>query len=122
MDWGTYTLLYGILDEAELTKNGSLDFDKIALITGHSRDSVKVLLAPKADTPRWVKLLNHVGDRMHKKKFTEDDITESFDDLDLAGLDEDLGKDVIKWVKMLLKSRGLLKDTEPTKENTEVTC
>ena len=64
MDLGTYTMLVGILAEAGLTKNDTPDFDKIAEITGHSRDSVKVLLAPRADTPRWVKLLNYVGEKL----------------------------------------------------------
>lgn len=68
MDSITYQVLFSILAKVGLTKNGSPDFDKIASITGHSRDSVKVLLAPKADTPRWIKLLNYVGEELHTQQ------------------------------------------------------
>ena len=123
MEWHTYSLMYGILDKAGLTKNGSPDFDKIAEITGHSRDSLKVLLAPKADTPRWIKLLNYVGDHFHNSRLTEEELVDHYENYFglIHGIDE-LGEQQIKWIMSLLNSKGLMKDTTSTKVNTEVTC
>lgn len=121
MEDKTYALLISILTDAGLTKNGVPDFDKIAEITGHSRDSLKVFLAPSAITPRWVKLLQYVGKK--KYKFTEEELIDEYENYFgmIHGIDE-AGQQQIKWIMSLLKSKGLLKDTSPTKENTEVTC
>ncbi len=62
-----YGVLLGVLEEAGLMKNGYPDFDKISHITGLSRDTVKVRLAPSAEIPRWVKLTNYIGEELLKK-------------------------------------------------------
>ena len=49
-----------MLKESGLFKNNSPDYTKIAKITGHSRDSVKSILAPGKALPRWLKLAVHV--------------------------------------------------------------
>lgn len=63
-----YCLLLGVLDEAGLLKDNCPDFDKISEITGLSRDTVKVRLAPSAEMPRWVKLTNYIGEQMLMKR------------------------------------------------------
>lgn len=78
MEVKTYATLLGILEQAGLTKNNVPDFDKIAQITGHSRDSLKVFLAPNADTPRWVKLINYIGEKLHTPKLSTDELIEHF--------------------------------------------
>ena len=68
MDLRTYAILLGLLSEVALTTDqGTPDFDKIASITGHTRDTVKVYLAPGAEFPRWLKLMNYVGEKINSK-------------------------------------------------------
>ncbi len=44
----------------ELIEAHGLDYDKISSITGHSRDSVRSMLAPGKEMPRWVRLAIHI--------------------------------------------------------------
>lgn len=55
--------LKAVLKACGLTRPGERnkpDFDKIAKITGHSRDSLKSMLAPSKHIPRWLKLTVYV--------------------------------------------------------------
>jgi hypothetical protein len=46
----------------DLMEDHGLDFDIISKITGHSRDSVRSMLAPGKPIPRWVKLAIHINE------------------------------------------------------------
>jgi hypothetical protein len=46
----------------------SLNFHDIAAITGHSYNSVKTMLQPNAELPRWMKLVLHVWEKSKQQK------------------------------------------------------
>lgn len=46
-----------------LMKERGLNFFDIAEITGHSYNSVKSMLQPKKEVPRWVKLILYLYDK-----------------------------------------------------------
>ena len=50
-----------------LMKDLGLNYHKIAKITGHTYDSVKMMLQPKRDLPRWAKLVIYVWGRGQKE-------------------------------------------------------
>ena len=60
--------LKALLSKAGLTKpGGSIDYQKVSEITGHSYNSVKSILQPNAKIPRWLKLLIYVGNNKDEK-------------------------------------------------------
>lgn len=52
-----YADLIAALAAYGLTKGKTPDFDKIASITGHDRSSLRSMLAPGKQVPRWLKLV-----------------------------------------------------------------
>ena len=50
-----------------LIKEHDLNFHKIADITGHSYESVKTMLQPNKEVPRWMKLVFYIWEQGKKK-------------------------------------------------------
>lgn len=95
-----YSVLLGTLDRVNLTKNGSPDFDKIAEITGLTRDSVKTLIAPKAAMPRWLKLLTYVAEERTK---ADERAADLLDEVDVKAMCGDAVGDTTDSLRKLLR-------------------
>ena len=52
-----------------LMKELGLNYHDVSKITGHSYDSIKTMLQPNKDLPRWMKLVLYVWERRDKDRY-----------------------------------------------------
>ncbi len=102
-----HLLLKSILGKAGLLNaKGVPDFDKLAGITGHQRESLKVLLAPTADTPRWVRLILFLEEQWRLKNAISEDYILAHHESWSSLPSETLPDGIMCWVESLLEDLG----------------